>query len=180
MNTVPAIHARSLARVALYSFLGVFIASRVLVILIMTRTVPDLFVYLGGTHIHHLNYGIFLLSGVGGYLLFCRPPNRGLRKAAFVYGVAMALTYDEFGMWLHLGGSYWQRASWDAMGTIAALLALLAFAPSFSQLKPRHCIAALCATFAALSFLAMLWWSLRVTEQTLGPRLRVIELEGPR
>jgi hypothetical protein len=27
----------------------------------------------------------------------------------------MALTFDEFGMWLHLGGSYWQRASFDAV-----------------------------------------------------------------
>jgi hypothetical protein len=34
----------------------------------------------------------------------------------------MALTFDEFGMWLHLGGSYWQRASIDASIVVAALL----------------------------------------------------------
>ena len=27
----------------------------------------------------------------------------------------MGLTFDEFGMWLHLGGGYWQRASYDAV-----------------------------------------------------------------
>jgi len=32
-----------------------------------------------------------------------------------LYGLAMGLTFDEFGMWLNLGGSYWQRASFDAV-----------------------------------------------------------------
>jgi len=31
---------------------------------------PDFFLHLGGTHVHHLNYGIFLLSAVTGLLLF--------------------------------------------------------------------------------------------------------------
>ena len=30
----------------------------------MARRMPDLFLHLGGTHVHHLNYGIFLLSAV--------------------------------------------------------------------------------------------------------------------
>jgi hypothetical protein len=40
----------------------------------------------------------------------------------------MALTFDEFGMWLHLGGSYWQRASFDA---VIVLLGVF-WTPSFS------------------------------------------------
>ena len=39
-------------------------------ILIMTKKVPDLFMHMSGTHVHHLNYGIFLLSAVGALLLF--------------------------------------------------------------------------------------------------------------
>ena len=61
---------RAIARFTLVPFVLTFIVSRVLVYLIMARTIPDLYMHLGGTHIHHLNYGIFLLSGVGAYLLF--------------------------------------------------------------------------------------------------------------
>ena len=43
--------------------------------------------------------------------------------------MGLVLTFDEFGMWLHLGGPYWQRASFDAVVLIAAVIALLAFAP---------------------------------------------------
>ena len=53
---------RHLARLTFVAFLLTFIAARTLVILIMTRKVPDLYVHLGGTHVHHLNCGIFLLA----------------------------------------------------------------------------------------------------------------------
>jgi hypothetical protein len=46
---------RHLARLTFVAFLFTFIASRVLVILIMSRRLPDLFLHLGGTHVHHLN-----------------------------------------------------------------------------------------------------------------------------
>ena len=76
---------------------------------------PDLFLHLSGTHVHHLNYGIFLLSAVAGVLLFARLNDKQRSVCALAYGIGMALTFDEFGMWLHLGGSYWQRASFDAV-----------------------------------------------------------------
>jgi len=90
--------ARHLARLTFVAFLLTFIGARTLVILIMTRRMPDLFLHTGGTHVHHLNYGIFLLSAVAGVLLFA-PMNRAQRSVcALVYGAAMALTFDEFGM----------------------------------------------------------------------------------
>jgi len=58
-----------LARLVLAAFLLTFVAARILVLLIMTRRMPDLFLHVGGTHVHHLNYGIFLLAGVGAYLV---------------------------------------------------------------------------------------------------------------
>ena len=99
----------------------------------MEREIPDLYLHLGGTHVHHLNYGIFLLSIVGAVLLFAPPaPGRRLDVVAILYGVGLALTFDEFGMWLHLGGSYWQRASFDAITVLGGALALAAYTP---QLK---------------------------------------------
>ena len=99
--------------------------------LIMARRIPDLYLHLGGNHIHHLNYGIFLLVAVGGFLLFRDPTGRALKISAVAYGIGLALTFDEFGMWVRLDGStYWQRASVDAVGVLAALLGLLAYARS--------------------------------------------------
>jgi hypothetical protein len=72
---LPPKPTRHLARLTLIAFLFTFIASRTLVILIMARRVPDLFLHMGGTHVHHLNYGIFLLSAVAGGPAFC-PPER--------------------------------------------------------------------------------------------------------
>ena len=50
----------------------------------------------------------------------------------------MGLTFDEFGTRLHLGGSYWRRASVDAVIVVAALIGLVAFAPELKGLEARH------------------------------------------
>ncbi|MDR4496717.1 MAG: hypothetical protein MRK02_02145 [Candidatus Scalindua sp.] len=124
-----------LARVMLFVFLVTFALTRITVFMIMARWIPDFYLHLGGTHVHHLNYGIFLLSGIGAYLLFLRSIGGALLAAAIVYGVGLALTFDEFGMWLHLGGSYWQRASFDCVSIVAALLGLVAFAPPIQRIR---------------------------------------------
>jgi hypothetical protein len=128
----------SLARWTLSSFLITFVATRCLVLLMAARRIPVVFLHIEGTHVHHLNYGIFLLAGVGAYLLFCRPRGHVLTAVAMFYGVALALTFDEFGMWLHLDGDYWQRASYDAVAVIAALLGLIVVMPRLRQFRLRH------------------------------------------
>src|ERR1700733_413614 len=165
---------RHLARIVFVTFLLTFIASRVLVILIMGRMMPDLFLHLGGTHVHHLNYGIFLLSGVGAYLLFRRPSGHHLTAAAMVYGVGLALTFDEFGMWLHLGGSYWQRASYDAVVVIAAMLGLIAYAPSLKHYRPRHLVWTIVLLAAVAIFAVMLVKSVK----RFTPELEKMEANG--
>src|SRR5438309_10023567 len=136
--SIPANPLRHLARLTFVAFLLTFIASRTLVILIMARKLPDLFLHLGGTHVHHLNYGIFLLSAVAGVLLFA-PLNQAQRSfCALIYGVSMALTFDEFGMWLHLGGSYLQCVSFDVVVVILCALGFIAFAPRWRRLGAQH------------------------------------------
>jgi hypothetical protein len=169
-----------LARVVLVWFLFVFIAARVLVLLIMLRRLPDLFVHVGQTHVHHLNYGIILLAGVAGVLLFHRPSGRKLTVCATVYGVAMALTFDEFGMWLRLGGSYWQRASFDAVIVIASVFALIAAASRLRQFRTRHWLTAGAVAMALAVFGGLIWRVLvEPAEQRLAPTLRAIEESGP-
>src|ERR1700756_3529156 len=132
---LPPKPTRHLGRLTFVAFLFTFIASRTLVILIMTRKLPDLFLHLGGTHVHHLNYGIFLLSAVAGLLLFAKLSGRQKSLCALAYGLSMALTFDEFGMWLHLGGSYWQRASFDAVIVLLSLFGVLAFFPRWRRVR---------------------------------------------
>src|ERR1700690_4187838 len=141
MNIEPTMHretAHQLARQALFGFILTFVLARVCVFLIMAGEMPNLYFFLHGTHVHHLNYGIFLMAAAGGYSVFRRPIGRAAEITALLYGVAMGLTFDEFGMWLHLGGSYWQRASVDAVIVVAALFGLIAFARSLKKLESRH------------------------------------------
>src|ERR1700723_2464083 len=133
-----AADSAQLARRALFGFILTFIAARTVVLLIMSHRMPNLYFFLRGTHVHHLNYGIFLLAGVGAYLLFRARGARDLRAAALGCGVAKALTFDEFGMWLHLGGSYWQRASVDAVIIVAAGLALIGVCTAARNFEMRH------------------------------------------
>jgi len=57
---------------------------------------------------------------------------------ALAYGFGMALTFDEFGMWLHLGGSYWQRASFDAVIVLLGVFGVLAFLPRWQRIRAHH------------------------------------------
>jgi hypothetical protein len=168
----------AVARRALFAFIVTFIAARTLVLLIMGRRVPNLYLFLSGTHVHHLNYGIFLLAGVGGYLLLRQLGGEERRAAALVYGVAMALTFDEFGMWLHLGGSYWQRASIDAVIVVAALLGLLAFASAIRRFGSRHLAASIILLIALVVFGVVLRDASVRIGRVEGPRLEALEADS--
>ncbi len=177
--TSPASLTKHLARVVFTTFLLAFIASRVLVILIMAKRVPDLFLHMGGTHVHHLNYGIFLLSAVGALLLFVPLNENGKRWTAFAYGFGMALTFDEFGMWLHLGGSYWQRGSFDAVIVILSLFGVIAFAPKPARFRTHHWATAAVTLVAVVGFYWLLFWSMQKFGHRYGPRLYLLEQAGP-
>jgi hypothetical protein len=168
-----------LARLSFFVFTLTFIASRVLVIAIMKRWIPDFFLHLGGTHVHHLNYGIFLLAIVGGLLLFLPLSVRQTKWVACAYGFGMALTFDEFGMWLHLGGSYWQRASYDAVILLSALFGLIAFAPKWEKFGARQIAAAAVTLGAVALFCWLSFKSLDFVEERMGSRLRLMEETGP-
>ncbi len=178
-SIAPPSPTRHLARLVFTAFLLTFIASRALVILIMTRRMPDFFLHMGGTHVHHLNYGIFLLSAVAGVLLFAKLNDTQRSVCALVYGFGLALTFDEFGMWLHLGGSYWQRASFDAVIVVLGVFGLIAFMPRWQRIRAHHFITGGVLLIAIASFYWMLFKSLKHANDKLLPRLIDIEQHGP-
>jgi hypothetical protein len=175
---VPPVTTDELARRALLAFIVTFIAARTLVFLIMSRRIPNLYFFLRGTHVHHLNYGIFLLAAVGGFVLFNAPSGRWLRLSAFAYGIAMALTFDEFGMWLHLGGSYWQRASVDATIVVAALLAFIAYARSIRTFGAKHIRIFCVLAVAVVLFAVVLYDTAMHVGAAEGQHLRDLEAES--
>jgi hypothetical protein len=93
---------------------------------------PFHYIYIRGTHVHHLVWGILLLLAVG----FCWLIEVGTgtkasslfasRLMSLLYGVGAALTLDEFALWLHLEDKvYWTRegrASLEAILVFAAAL----------------------------------------------------------
>jgi len=176
----PSAKTNHLARIILITFLLTFMLARVIVFLVMSRMIPDVYLYIRGTHIHHLNYGIFLLSAIGAYLIFRRPEGKILSITAGIYGIAMALTFDEFGMWIHLGGSYWQRASWDAAVVLCALFALITFAPSLKRFRPHHWITTIILGVMLAVFLFLLGESFKYAGTKLGPKLYKMESTAPR
>ena len=171
---------RRTARVVLVAFLFTFVASRMLVYLIMSHRLPDLFMQVGGTHIHHLNYGIVLLAGIGGYLLFRDFAGRPGPVVAVLYGLGLALTFDEFGMWLHLNDEYWQRASFDAVVVITAVLSLLIVAPRWHSLRPRHWVTAAVLGLVLILFTLLFVDSLRYANTRLAPLFRELQDGQPR
>jgi hypothetical protein len=167
--------AHRLARRALFSFILTFVLARAVVFLIMSKQMPNLYLFLSGTHVHHLNYGISLLAAVAGYSVLRRPVGRAAEITALLYGLAMGLTFDEFGMWLHLGGSYWQRASVDAVIVVSALFGLIAFAHSVKRFETRHFRAFIILAVVLLGFAVVLYLTGSRIGDVVGPKLQELE-----
>jgi len=85
-------------------------------------------VQVGGTHVHHLVFGILMILVVG-YVGIAIQPGPPLREIlAVLFGIGAALTLDEFALWLNLRDVYWEkegRRSIDAVIVCAVLAALV-------------------------------------------------------
>jgi hypothetical protein len=85
-------------------------------------------VSVGGTHIHHLVWGILLLL-ICGYIAVAIAPDSPWREVVAVFfGIGTGLTLDEFALWLNLKDVYWEkegRRSIDAVIIAAAISGVL-------------------------------------------------------
>lgn len=146
--------------------------------LIMARLVPNMYFFMHGTHVHHLNYGIFLLASICGYSVFQRPTGRKELLTALAYGIALGLTFDEFGMWLHLGGSYWQRASVDAVIIVAAVIAFIGFASTIKNFEAKHIKLSIVLALALIIFSISVFVAGNRIGYLVGPKLQALESES--
>jgi hypothetical protein len=137
-DSIRAIYTQQLAEsrrerlflAAVGFFVGVLVV-RGITIAIHNDIGPFHDVSMRGRHIHHLVWGILLLLLVGyGWLIGIGTGRSDSRRwlgrlMSMLYGVAAALTLDEFALWLNLKDVYWQRQgreSFEAMGLFGALL----------------------------------------------------------
>ena len=82
-------------------------------------------VEVGGTHIHHLVWGIIVLMISGWIAIAVDPGSPGRELCAAAFGIGTGLTLDEFALWLELKDVYWAedgRKSIDAV-IVAGILA---------------------------------------------------------
>ena len=135
----PAEHFRNLTlgrRVAvrtLVAFIAMFAVLRAITAIIHFELFPHgpfrNLVTQSGLHIHHLFWGILLLMVTGFAALATRDPKWHLR-IAIVFGLALALTLDEFALWLRLADVYWNAEGIESLKAgafAAAFLALYGF-----------------------------------------------------
>jgi hypothetical protein len=81
----------------------------------------------GGTHVHHLVWGILLLLSMGYVGIATALGTPWMELVAIAFGIGMGLTMDEFALWLNLQDVYWQekgRQSIDAVVVTTALLVI--------------------------------------------------------
>lgn len=101
-----------------------------------------------GRHIHHLVWGVLLLLLVGYcWLSGIDWGDSGWarwagRLTSMIYGVAAALTLDEFALWLNLRDVYWQREgreSFEALALFGGALGIGLFGRGFFLGIVRGC-----------------------------------------
>ncbi len=120
---------RRVAVRALVAFLVTFAFLRALTAIIHFEVFPHgpfrNLVTKSGLHIHHLFWGILLLMVTGFVALATRAPRWHLR-IAIVFGIALALTLDEFALWLRLADVYWSAEGIESLKAGAVAAAVLA------------------------------------------------------
>ncbi len=133
---------------AAVGFFATFALARLLAFLASRNVSPFRYVYIRGTHVHHLVWGILLLLAVGfGWLVEVGTGSKGSsllasRLMSLLYGVGAALTLDEFAIWLNIQeGVYWtgrDRASLDAVVLFGGLLLIGVWGRDFLKAISRE------------------------------------------
>ena len=132
---------------ASFGFFTAVVVVRGMTIAIHNNFGPFHNVTMEGRHIHHMVWGILLLLLVGYLWLLqigtgsdssARLPSR---ITSLLYGVAAALTLDEFALWLNLKDVYWQRQgreSYEAMALFGGILGVGIFGKPFFAAAARE------------------------------------------
>ncbi|MEA2683198.1 MAG: hypothetical protein QOK05_1526 [Chloroflexota bacterium] len=114
------------------AFALTFVVVRLLVFSIHYNFGPFHNVSVGGTHVHHLVWGILLMLVVAYTWLAQYGTSEpsfdwASRISPLAFGVAAALILDEFALWLQLKDVYWQQEGRVSVEVVALAFGLLSF-----------------------------------------------------
>lgn len=124
------------AQLTLVAFLLTFLIVRTITHMIKAGRGPFGNLSIGGTHLHHLVPGIFLLLA-SGFVAIAVDPDVPVALSWILpvaFGIGAALTLDEFALWLTLRDVYWEhegRRSVDAVIVAAGVLGIVAMGIPF-------------------------------------------------
>jgi hypothetical protein len=125
LEVVPVLAGRrALLGWMLAAFLITFLVTRAVTRAIRCGRGPFRDASVGGVHLHHEVYGIFLLLGTGTTEFTYQPGPPWVQVLAVLFGVGAALTLDEFALWVRLDDVYWTRQGRSSVD--AVLVALVA------------------------------------------------------
>jgi hypothetical protein len=82
----------------------------------------------GGTHIHHLVWGILLLLSMGYIGISYDLGSPWIELVAIAFGIGMGLTLDEFALWLNLQDVYWTQKGRQSIDAVIVTTCLLVIA----------------------------------------------------
>jgi hypothetical protein len=114
---------RALVAWLVATYLVTFLVTRFITRAIRSGRGPFRNTSVGGVHLHHEVYGIFLVLGTGTAEFTYRPGPPWVYALAALFGSGAALTLDEFALWLHLDDVYWSREGRSSVD--AVLIALV-------------------------------------------------------
>ena len=104
------------------AFLVTFLVTRFVTQAIRRGWGPFRDASIGGVHVHHEVYGIFLLLGTGTAEFTYQPGPPVAHLLAVLFGVGAALTLDEFALWLRLDDVYWSREGRSSVDAVLVAL----------------------------------------------------------
>ncbi len=127
-----------------------------------------------GVHVHHLAFGIvaMMIAGAVGFTALGEQPYTDI--CAFVFGVGMGLTIDEFALWIYLDDVYWAeegRSSIDAtvIAASAMFLILIGLSPfSFETGSVAATLGSVLTAAIVLWVVAICFFKQRVMHGTIG------------
>ncbi len=137
-----------------------------------------------GLHLHHLVFGIvtMMVAGTLGFVTDGRTPYSEI--CAFLFGVGVGLTIDEFALWVHLEDVYWAeqgRSSIDATVIAASLMGLIVLGVSPVAIEsdsPEALISSVIGAMIVFAFVAVSFAKGRVLHGITGIFLGPIAIYG--
>ena len=84
-------------------------------------------VEVGGTHIHHLVWGILLLLISGWIGVTVAPDSPWHEILAVLFGIGTGLTLDEFALWLNLRDVYWAKEGRRSIDAVVVAIIVTGF-----------------------------------------------------